>query len=325
MFWLLTGLLLTAAWLTGCALWVEDYHGWENLLYLAPFEQAMVVAGILAPLGFLWSLVGLIFLSNRLAALKALLGDRRTPAESPASSVASPAAPRLEAVASKAPSLEAVSREIAPRLQATPSTPAPLKSVETEAAPRLSIVPETLETKAPPLKAPEPLLTVVQPPAEARDAVTSIAQEVAKALGRIQTPQEAPTASQSARAAFEAKVKQVSRDLNAISMDLSAILCRKNHRDDALKAFNKGEREVFHELLRKHFATSDRKDVMRRLVQSDSVSLLHSFAIKFGSLLDEAQKLDPAGLEEKMLEESSLGGLYAEVQRLTAEPRGSAA
>lgn len=339
MLWLLTGIVLSLAWLLSAAIWVKEYHGWENLFLLAPYEQAMLVAGLLAPLGFLWSIVGLLFLAGRLAGLKrdlrglasaAAPTPTKAPLETRDSAVNVPVAEpplRVEPKAPEVPKAVAVSREIEPRLSAP---------LELEAPPRLSVVVDTSEKekseplvpelKASPPKAVEPQLSVV-PASDSRDPVASIAQEVAKALGRIQTPvagQATPTAH-SARAEFDAKVKRVSRDLNAISMDLSAILCRKDRRDEALKALNKGQRDAFHDLLRQYFANSERKEVMRRLVQSDSLTLLHSFAIKFGSLVDEAQKFDPAGQEEKTLEDSPMGRLYAEVQRLTTEPRGSAA
>jgi len=201
-----------------------------------------------------------------------------------------------------------------PPLSPAPISPAPLS---------LGNSPDT--AMLPPRDAPEP----------ARDgpSVSALADEVARNLERLEAgkpPQPNPDVAASLLPDGPAELdpelqrllQRVGRDLNAISMDLSAVLCRKSGRDDALKAYNRGQKDAFHELVREHLARHEPAEILSRLAQADATSLLHTYAMKFAGLVDEARRHDPGGGQEELLRRSALGELYGEVLRHTSAARG---
>jgi hypothetical protein len=48
------GLFLTLVWLIAFALYIDTQIGWGNVEVLLPSEQGGLLAGVTAPLGFLW-------------------------------------------------------------------------------------------------------------------------------------------------------------------------------------------------------------------------------------------------------------------------------
>ena len=99
-------------------------------------------------------------------------------------------------------------------------------------------------------------------------------------------------------------------------------VCRKSARDDALKAYNRGHKEAFHQLVRDYLSRHEPAEIVSRLAQADATSLLHTYAMKFASLVDEAKRHDPGGGQESLLKQSALGQLYGEVLRHTSAARG---
>ena len=166
-------------------------------------------------------------------------------------------------------------------------------------------------------------------------SIGALASEVARNLERLEAgkpPLSSPIVASAPMALPEAPVEldpelqqqlnRVARDLNAISMDLSAVLCRKSARDDALKSYNRGHKEAFHLLVRDYLSRHEPAEIVSRLAQADATSLLHTYAVKFASLVDEAKRHDPSGGQEALLRQSTLGQLYAAVLRHTAAARG---
>jgi hypothetical protein len=166
-------------------------------------------------------------------------------------------------------------------------------------------------------------------------AAGALAEEVARNLERLEagkppqpSPAVAPLSVPEADVELDAEVQtqllRVARDLNAISMDLSAVLCRRGARDEALKSYNRGHKEAFHLLVRDYLSRHEPAEILSRLAQADATSLLHTYAMKFASLLDEARRHDASGAQEQVLRQSALGQLYGEVMRHASAARGPA-
>lgn len=253
------------------------------------------------------------------------------PAPQPAPQPAPPPAPATPPLR---PVMAPVER--APAAVLTPSGPAP---VPIGPAPSVAAAPGPGTPAAAPLplgSGPDTAMLPPAPPAErGKDgpSLGALADEVARNLQRLEAgrppqPSLAPVVAPVAAAEAELdpelqqQLHRVARDLNAISMDLSAVLCRKSARDDALKAYNRGHKEAFHLLVREYLSRHEPAEIVSRLAQADAISLLHTYAMKFASLIDEAKRHDPSGGQEQLLRQSALGQLYGEVLRHTSAARG---
>ena len=51
------GLVVTVAWIAICVFYVQTQIGWSNLNALLPHELGLALAGVVAPLVFLWLLI----------------------------------------------------------------------------------------------------------------------------------------------------------------------------------------------------------------------------------------------------------------------------
>src|SRR5215468_1182319 len=51
------GLVVTVAWIAICAFYVQTQIGWSNLNAMLPHELGLALAGVAAPLVFLWLLI----------------------------------------------------------------------------------------------------------------------------------------------------------------------------------------------------------------------------------------------------------------------------
>lgn len=321
-------ILASGAWLGLSYRYLEEYFGWDNLLLFAPFEQGMILAGVIAPLAAIWALVCALLVLSRFRRLERMLksaGERDYARNHRA--LGRDAAAPLTAREPESTKLE--SQRMAP-VQLERGTPAPPPiSAPPLSAPPPSFAPAPV---APPVTMPPVVLPKTEPPAvempeirsfdgappplkPAAESVNSIAQEVAKALGRLQSaPPQAPSPSYN----VEQRLARVSRELNAISMDLTAILCQKRNRDQTLSAYNKGDKDAFHRLLSEFITSHPKTQIFTRLVQADAAGLLHNFAIRFGDELDEAKKADPSGAMERRLRDSVIGALHSQIEGLTS-------
>ena len=50
----IVGLVISGCWLTLVALYIGDQIGWENLALMLPHEIGFTLAGVFAPLAFVW-------------------------------------------------------------------------------------------------------------------------------------------------------------------------------------------------------------------------------------------------------------------------------
>lgn len=313
--WSLLGILLSAGWLAVAWLWFDSNIGLDNYSYmLLPEVVGQYVAGLLAPLILIWVLMGYLRGPRGLKRLREDLGvlhdelaerERREAARARGETQAPPLRRAPEAMAPVPPAPAAVA---APTLSVTPPGPTPVGPAPLVAEPD------------------EPSLAM---PAGQGSSVTSLAQEVARSLGRIGEGPAREAAAQDNEAApmddeFRLLVHRVGRDLNAICMDLSAVLCRKAGRDEALKAYNRGQKDAFHLLVRDYLSRHEPAEIIARLNQADAQSLLHSYAMKFAGLIDEAARRDPSGAQEEALRRGPMGQLYEEMQRHTQVTRNVA-
>jgi len=356
--WSLLGIVLSAGWLAVAYLWFDREIGLDNLSYvLLPEVIGQYVAGLTAPLILIWVLVGYLRgsrglgrLSDEVGLLREDLAERtrqesarlRTESEPPRRRPAEAAAPQAIAPVARAPVVPA------------PVVPAPAPAAPAAVTPATAPPPPMAPASAPPAAAPVgpapsapraqmPAAAAVLPPvaapaaisprpapapaqlAESGGNVTSLAQEVARSLGRLAVePAPAPLESDGALdEEFRQLIHKVGRDLNAICMDLSAVLCRKSARDEALKSYNRGHKDAFHVLVRDYLSRHEPSEIMSRLTQADAQSLLHTYAMKFAGLIDEAARRDASGVQEAALRRSAMGQLYDEVQRHTQLARGA--
>lgn len=326
--WSLLGIALSAGWLAFAYLWFDREIGLDNLSYvLLPEVVGQYVAGLLAPLILIWVLMGYLRGPRGLGSLRAEIATLRDELAERARQDA--ARPRPEAPAARRPLEPVLSAPAAapPPPASAPSAPAP-KAPPPLAAPRIVPAPATTPAPLGPVPPAAPTLAEAAPaaaPAEAAN-VTSLAQEVARTLGRLASDPP-PAAALEGEAAQDEEFRQlthkVGRDLNAICMDLSAVLCRKSARDEALKAYNRGHKEAFHVLVRDYLSRHDPAEIMVRLTQADAQTLLHTYAMKFASLIDEAGRRDASGVQEQALRGSAMGQLYEEVQRHTQLARAA--
>ncbi len=309
--WSLLGILLSAGWLAVAWLWFDSNIGLDNYSYvLLPDVAGQYVAGLLAPPILIWVLMGYLRGPRGLKRLReelSLLHDELAERERREAARARSEAP--------VPSLRRAPEALAP----VAAGPAPA------AAPTLSVTPPGPAPLAPPLAEPD------QPASAATQggSVTSLAQEVARSLGRIGEGAARDGAARDEESApgddeFRLLVHRVGRDLNAVCMDLSAVLCRKAARDEALKAYNRGQKDAFHLLVRDYLSRHEPAEIIARLNQADAQTLLHSYAMKFAGLIDEAARRDPSGAQEEALRRGPMGQLYDEVQRHTQVARNVA-
>lgn len=311
-------ILASGAWLGLSYVYLQEYYGLENLLLFAPFEQGMILAGVIAPLAAIWALVCALLVLSRFRRIERLLKDASLPRrEKNQSDSGRETAPQVKAKEPEAPRAERVRVEAMraePRVSAPPAPAVEPPSALPAAPPPLAApLPPT-----PPVEAPLPAPNETAPPPTPQptaEAVTSIAQEVAKALGRLRVQ---PDAIRSEAFDFDKRLARASRDLNAISMDLTAILCQKRTRDQALAAYNKGDKDAFHRLLSEFISSHQKAQILTRLVQSDAASLLHTFAIRFGDVQDEVRRADASGLLDRRLRDSVIGALASQIEGLTS-------
>lgn len=293
--WIFLGILISAVWLGAVWLWFERDFGLENLAFLLPGEIGQFLAGIAAPLALLWIVIAMLHNGRRLGRLAAALETLEGRQQQGLAALER----RLQELQQRAPLAERrVERAVAPQLAAAAVGPAPVL--------RTSPVPPDL-----------------RPLAEEAETLRSggLAPEVTRVTPRAAESADEGEGGQPLDAEFRGLVKKVARDLNAISMDLSAVLCRKAARDEALKGYNRGQKEAFYELVRDHLAEHAPGEILGRLSQADAQSLLHTYAMKFAALLDEAGRRDASGAQEQALRRSAMGRLYDEVQRQTASVR----
>ncbi len=283
------GALLSALWLGAVYLWFERDFGLENLAYLLPGEIGQFLAGVVAPLALIWVLAGFLRTGARLRWLAGELQDLRL-------------------------SLERASA----RLAAAGPPPAPLAANGAE--------PSLIPSAAPPAVGSQdsPLDRARAEAAGERQGgtVALLSKEATRAADRLPPEPEAPRTGNALDPAFRDLVQKTARDLNAICMDLSAVLSHPAARDEALRAYQRGQKEAFHLLLREHLLRHEPSEVMARLAQAGAQSLLHTYAVKFAGLLDEAQRRDASGGQEEALRRTAMGQLFAEVQRHTRQARG---
>ena len=336
--WSLLGIVLSAGWLAVAYLWFDREIGLDNLSYvLLPEVIGQYVAGLTAPLILIWVLVGYLRgsrglgrLSDEVGLLREDLAERtrqetarlRTDPEAPRRRPAEAAAPQAIAPVALAPAVPAPAPAAVASVAPAPAPVGPAPSAPRAQMPAAAAVlaPVAAPAALSPMPAPAPAQ-----PAESGGNVTSLAQEVARSLGRLAVePAPAPLESDGALdEEFRQLIHKVGRDLNAICMDLSAVLCRKSARDEALKSYNRGHKDAFHVLVRDYLSRHEPSEIMSRLTQADAQTLLHTYAMKFAGLIDEAARRDASGVQEAALRRSAMGQLYEEVQRHTQLARGA--
>ena len=70
------GIAASVLWLWLAADYIGEQIGWDNLFFLLPHEIAIFVAGVFAPLAFLWLVLLYLAVGRRLAVTRDLLAAR---------------------------------------------------------------------------------------------------------------------------------------------------------------------------------------------------------------------------------------------------------
>ncbi len=124
----------------------------------------------------------------------------------------------------------------------------------------------------------------------------------------VEAPVVAPVETRVPGAAVEA-IRKASRDLNAVSMDLAALLASKPQRDSALKAYSQGDGEAFHRLVQEELKRQTPGQVRARLARAQADGLPETFILKFAGLMGELGQRDPGGRAAAGLRQGTLGHL----------------
>jgi hypothetical protein len=192
------------------------------------------------------------------------------------------------------------------------ATPAPEAPIAAEAAP------PPAEPGAAPESTPETANQAAAdaaPPSEPSDGAP--AQEAAAPPPAAEQP--APASAASKPIGFRHLVRITSMELNSIAMDLSGLLCRDADHAQALKGYDKGEKDVFFELLNVQLSKQKPAEALKRLQSRGGDQLLANYLRKFDALVTESKGVDRSGALAKSLETMPIGRLNKRLQALRAE------
>ena len=126
---------------------------------------------------------------------------------------------------------------------------------------------------------------------------------------------------------FRHLVRITSLELNALAMDLTAVLCDTKTHGQTAKRYDSGERDAFFELLNKQLDTLGPEGTLETLNKRGSAELLQSYAEKFERLLDESKRIDSSGALGRSLATMAIGRLHEKLAgvRQASESNGAAA
>ncbi|MGF1608409.1 MAG: hypothetical protein ACFCUQ_03370, partial [Kiloniellales bacterium] len=198
-----------------------------------------------------------------------------------------------------------------------------------------------------PLEAPsaDPVTEVAREPSAATqdqpDSAGSSAAPIADTAGEAAaaatppsgSPEGAPAQEADATAATESDaaaqagkpvgfrhlVRITSMELNGIAMDIAALLCRDADHAQALKGYDKGQKDVFFDLLSEQLAKQKPAEALKRLQNAGGDQLMINYLRKFDALVTESKGVDRSGALAKSLEAMPIGRLNTRLQALRAE------
>ncbi|MBC6405430.1 MAG: hypothetical protein GDA41_06865 [Rhodospirillales bacterium] len=338
-------LLLSVAWLAASAYFLDRYAGLQNLMAFSPFEQAMILAGLSAPLCLLWILTTWIgnglklrALRREVRALRALVvrvappsafeGSRMAGSQQskPMPSAASTTpTPRPDDVRKVMKSLERVTTPVQEHSEgAEAAAPAPAPATK-PAAQAPEVAAETPKPAPGPAKepAPKPAPAPAAKPAAQAPKVAAEAPKSAPgpakepALSMAKTPRPAPPKAQAAAGSgapvlgqMEALVDATKRDLNALANDL--VFCLRSEKDhaSALSAYNGGQKDAFFAVLWEHLRRSSRNRTALALQESGAADMVTAYRQKFEGLAKEVQSRDSSGQALRSLRRQPMGLVY---------------
>lgn len=267
-----------------------------------------------------------------------------------------PAAPRTEwqkpspppaAVTAEPPPAPPLQQgEAAPQPQETPAAP-PQKIAETPVEAGAAAATAAAEATAA-QEPPKPLQPdsggASEAPAATEAAAETGSEAPPQAAPSSETPQSAPeqkvdaapeadaerdsetapaAADSSAPASkpvgFRHLVRITSMELNSIAMDLSGLLCRDAEHAQALKGYDKGQKDVFFDLLSDQLAKQKPAEALKRLQNAGGDQLMINYLRKFDALVTESKGVDRSGALAKSLQAMPIGRLNAQLQALRAE------
>lgn len=129
---------------------------------------------------------------------------------------------------------------------------------------------------------------------------------------------EPPVVEARVPAAAHEAIRKAARDLNAVSLDLAALLASRPQRDAALRAYSQGDGEAFHRLVLEELARQAPGQVSARLQQARAQGLPETFILKFAGLMGELAQRDPGGRAAAGLRQGVLGQLDEALRALLA-------
>lgn len=185
------------------------------------------------------------------------------------------------------------------------------------------------EPKAPHTPKAEPAPKVAPKSEAPRPPSTSPPAPAAKSAAKEET--EKPAAAADAKSkrpiGFRHLVRITSLELNALAMDLTAVLCDTKTHGQTAKRYDSGERDAFFELLNKQLDTLGPQGTMETLTKRGSAELLQSYAEKFERLLEESKRIDSSGALGRSLATMAIGRLHEKLAgvRQAGESDGTAA
>ena len=109
-----------------------------------------------------------------------------------------------------------------------------------------------------------------------------------------------------------------SLELNAITMDLTSILCRQSDHKKCAKRYDHGEKEAFFELLRDRLDSHTPIETLERLRDRGAEALLEGYTQKFERLLQESKVVDGGGALAKSIEAMAIGQLFGHIKAVLA-------
>ncbi|MBC6416348.1 MAG: hypothetical protein GDA47_00755 [Rhodospirillales bacterium] len=303
-------LLLSVAWLAASAYFLDRYAGLQNLMAFSPFEQAMILAGLSAPLCLLWILTTWIGNSLKLRALRRELRALRALVVR----VAPPSA------------FEGDWRRARPMPSAAPATPGATGAQSPDPSPDdrrkvmesskggATVVQAHSEGAEAAAAAPAPAAQVPKVAAEAPKSAPDPAKEPARSMAK--PPWSAPPKAQAAASGasvldqMEALVGATRRDLSALANDL--VFCLRSEQDhaSALSAYNGGQKDALFAMLWEHLRRNSRYRVTLALQESGATDLVMTYRQKFEDLAKEVQGRDSSGQALQSLRKQPMGLVY---------------
>ena len=154
----------------------------------------------------------------------------------------------------------------------------------------------------------EPMLTVTPVAKEPRETPAAAPERSAPPLRKA--PESAKPLG------FRHLVRITSLELNAIAMDMTSILCRASDHTKSAKRYDKGDKEVFFNLLLDHLKQAQPAEVVSALRERGAEDLPANYQRKFDKLIEDSKDVDSSEALAKSLHSLPIGRLYERLRGL---------